>query len=88
MAGSTIVIIAHFTATSQGTRDKVNLVAVLDHCGCTKQRRVLTMISFQILDHLHGIAEYSRVNEPGILKYAICLPDNAQDVTSVYIIEE
>lgn len=42
---------------------------------------------------IHDIIEYSREKEPGVAKYAVCLPDNdppsmTKDDTSVYIIEE
>lgn len=42
----------------------------------------------QLLEDLIGISQYSRVNEPGIVKYGICLPANAQDQTSIVVIEE
>ena len=48
---------------------------------------------FQVQNLIHDIIEYSREREPGVVKYAVCLPDNdppstTKDDTSVYIIEE
>jgi len=48
----------------------------------------LTTSTIQILDQLHTIAEYTAANEPGVIKYAIAVPDNAQDATSIYLFEE
>lgn len=47
----------------------------------------------QVLSKVHDIIEYSREKEPGVVKYAVCLPDNdspntTKDDTSVFILEE
>lgn len=42
----------------------------------------------QILNAVQECCEYARAKEPGTLKYAICLPDNPQDETNIYIFEE
>lgn len=42
----------------------------------------------QILDQFHQIVQYSRTEEPGVLRYAITVPQDEVDETSIYAIEE
>ncbi|KAJ9637865.1 hypothetical protein H2199_007360 [Coniosporium tulheliwenetii] len=42
----------------------------------------------KVLDGLTKIMAYSQEREPGVLKYAITVPQDAQDEKSIYVIEE
>lgn len=42
----------------------------------------------QILDQFHQIVQYSESEEPGVLRYAITVPQDAADESSIYAIEE
>lgn len=43
---------------------------------------------FQVVDGLTSVSAYSKQNEPEVVRYAICLPRDASDEKSVFVIEE
>ncbi|KAK4933254.1 hypothetical protein LTR66_015920 [Elasticomyces elasticus] len=42
----------------------------------------------KVLPYIKAIADYSRVNEPDVLRYAVCLQADGKGMTNIYIIEE
>lgn len=42
----------------------------------------------KVLDQFEAIANFSKSQEPGVLRYAITVPRDASDETTVYAIEE
>lgn len=42
----------------------------------------------KVLDQFEVIANFSRSQEPGVLRYAIAMPTDASDETTIYAIEE
>lgn len=42
----------------------------------------------QVLDQFAKIVDYSKAQEPGVVKYAITVPRDESDQTTIYAIEE
>ena len=42
----------------------------------------------KVLDQFSKIVDFSRSDEPGVLSYAITVPRDEKDETSIYAIEE
>lgn len=74
------IIIGYLQTTSKEARTKVRQISSQPGTWSSDVR--------QIIEELEVVAEFTRKHEPDTLQYAITIPIDESDETSVYVIEE